>query len=95
MQIWLMDGTFEGRHDGLDRGFYGLKVDPAAHTITATLDTAKKITEVWHYSRPAPDRLILDAVHRGKALHVGLHLEPDGVLETRGFHWVNEIPYNH
>ncbi|HEX3765235.1 MAG TPA: DoxX family protein [Kofleriaceae bacterium] len=93
MQIWLMNGMFEGRYEP-ERGWYSLKVDPAAHTITVTVDDKQKTRETWTYSRPAPDRLIIDCVHRGKSLHVALHLEPEGVLMTRGFHWFNEVPYN-
>jgi hypothetical protein len=93
MQIWLMDGTFEGR-DSPERGWYALEVDPAAHTITVTIDSAKQIKETWTYTRPAPDRLVIDCVHRGKKLHVRLHREPEGLLMTRGFHWINEVPYN-
>jgi uncharacterized membrane protein YphA (DoxX/SURF4 family) len=93
MQIWLMDGTFEGRN-GPERGWYGLEVDPAAHTITVTIDSAKQIKETWTYARPTPDRLVIDCVHRGKTLHVTLRREPEGLLMTRGFHWINEVPYN-
>lgn len=93
MQIWLMNGTFEGRSEP-ERGWYDLKVDPSAHTITVTIDSKQKTRETWTYSRPAPDRLIIDCVHRGKSLHIALHLEPAGVLVTRGFHWFNEVPYN-
>lgn len=92
-RIWLMDGRIEGRHEA-ERGWYDLKVDSAAHTIEVTVDSQQKRTETWHYSRPAPDRLVLDCVHRGKTLHITLHLEPEGVLMTRGFHWVNEVPFN-
>jgi hypothetical protein len=93
MQIWLMNGTFEGRYEK-KRGWYGIEVDPAAHTITVTIDDEASGKEIWRYTRPAPDRLVIDCVHRGAALHVGLHLEPEGVLTTRGFHWFNEVPYN-
>lgn len=95
MQIWLMNGTYEGRSELPDRGWYELKVDPSAHTITVTIDRNLKTRETWTYSRPAPDRLIIDGMHRGKSLHVVLHLEPEGVLMTRGFHWLNDVPYNH
>ena len=94
MQIWLMDGTYEGRSELPVRGWYELKVDPSAHTIAVTIDARRKIQETWTYSRPAPDRLIIDGVHRGSSLHLTLHLEPEGVLMTRGFHWINEVPYN-
>jgi hypothetical protein len=59
-----------------------------------TVDEAKHTREVWHYTRPAPDRLVIDATHRGKQLHVTLRLAPDPPLMTRGFRWINEAPYN-
>lgn len=93
MQIWLMNGTFEGRYEP-ERGWYGIKVDPAARTITVIVDSKTDRKEIWRYTRSAPDRLVIDCVHRGVALRVGLHLEPEGVLMTRGFHWFNEVPYN-
>ena len=93
MQIWLMNGTFEGRYDA-ERGWYDIKVDAAARTIAVTLDDDKQTKETWNYDRPAPDHLVIDCVHRGKSLHVLLHLEPEGMLVTRGFHWINEMPFN-
>ncbi len=93
MQIWLMDGTFEGVAEAA-RGWFPLEVDPAAHTITVTIDGDTERKETWQYTRPAPDRLVLDCVHRGKRLRVALHLEPERLLMTRGFHWVNEVPFN-
>ena len=93
MQIWFMDGRFEGRTDP-ERGYYDMKVNAVAHTVTVTIDEKKHTEEVWFYRRPAPDRLILDALHRGKQVHLELHLVPDGTLLTRGFHWINEYPFN-
>lgn len=94
MQVWLMGGVIEGRTEFPDRGTYGIEVDPIAHTMTVTVDYEHKTTEVWRYARPAPDRLVIDCVHRGATLHIALHREPDGTLMTRGFHWINEAPFN-
>jgi len=93
MQIWRMNGTFEGRTD-YERGWYDINVDPTAKTITVVIDDKQKTKEVWTYVRPAPDQLVIDGVHRGATLHLALHREPDGVLVTRGFHWYNEMPFN-
>jgi len=92
-QIWRMDGSFEDR-GGSTRGFYTLKVDPAAHTLQLTVDDATQAKETWKYARPAADRLVIDAVHRGTSIHVAMHRRPDGILLSRGFHWINEVPYN-
>jgi len=37
---------------------------------------------------------VIDGVHLGRSLHVTLHRHPDGLLVTRGFHWINEVPFN-
>jgi len=92
-RIWLLDGLPEGRAEP-SLGWYALKVDPVAHTITLTPEAPGAGKEVWSYTRPAPDRLVIDCVHRGKRLHVTLHLAPEGRLLSRGFHWVNEEPFN-
>ena len=93
MQIWGMAGAFEGRGVGTERGYYALVVDPFARTILVTHD-AGKTQEVWRYRRPAAGELILDGVHRGQSFHVVAHLEPQGELLSRGFHWINEVPHN-
>jgi len=93
MQVWLMSGTFEGRTEP-DRGWYDIKVDPAAGTITVIVDDKRNTKETWKYTRPAPDQLVIDCVHRGASLHITLHREPEGMLMTRGFHWINEVPFN-
>ena len=92
-RIWLMNGDADGQAEP-DKGWDKLKVDAAARTITVVVDDATQRKEVWSYARPAPDRLVIDCVHRGKSLHVALHREPEGGLLTRGFHWINEVPYN-
>jgi len=35
-----------------------------------------KLEEIWHDSRPAPDRRVIDGAHLGKSLHVALHAAP-------------------
>jgi hypothetical protein len=97
-RIWLLNASAEGESEP-SLGWYDLKVDPVAHTITltpftSTPDAPNAAKEVWSYARPAPERLVIDCVHRGKRLHVTLHLAPEGKLLSRGFHWVNEEPFN-
>ena len=59
-----------------------------------TIDPEEKVEQTWHYARPAPDRLVIDGVHRGASLHVMLHPAPAPLLVTRGFHWINESPFS-
>lgn len=91
--IWLLSGRRERRQPG-DDGWFPLAVDEAKRTITLTLDEKRKIVEIWTYTRPAPDRLVIDCMRGAKRLHITLHRDPDGLLMTRGFRWINDEPYN-
>src|SRR5262249_62067263 len=91
--IWLTNGHRDSESPD-DRGANPLEVDMASHTLAVTIDQKHGTRETWKYSRPAPDQLVIDGVHAGKYLHVALHRAPDGLLVTRGFHWINEAPYN-
>ncbi|HEV7428269.1 MAG TPA: hypothetical protein VGQ46_18080 [Thermoanaerobaculia bacterium] len=48
------------------------------------------------YQRPTPDTLTIDGNLGGKNVHALCHLEPmpKFLLTTRGFHWINEFPFN-
>jgi uncharacterized membrane protein YphA (DoxX/SURF4 family) len=81
--------TMAGRGQG-----FPIEVDARAQTITLAVDQARTQNETWSYTRPGPDRLVIDAVHGGRYLHVTLHLEPEPQLLTRGFHWISEAPFN-
>ena len=78
---------------GKGQGF-PIEVDARAGTIALTVDRATKRQETWRYTRPGSDHLVIDAVHGGAYLHVTLHPEPEPLLTSRGFHWINEIPFN-
>lgn len=91
--IWMVSGERDPQVTA-KRGAYPWKIDAEHHTVTLTIDADKKLEETWQYSRPAPDRLVIDAVHLGKTLHVVLRAVPDPLLVTRGFHWINERPYS-
>jgi uncharacterized membrane protein YphA (DoxX/SURF4 family) len=90
-RLWISPMTGERR--GI-----GLKVDAAARTIRVDIDgkpgDKAKQTETWNYTRPSSDHLVIDGVHGGRYLHVALHLAPESLLLTRGFHWISEVPFN-
>jgi len=70
------------------------KVDPAARAIEIKSPDGE---ERWSYALSADgDRasLVIDGAFRGKQVHAELHREPDPLLVTRGFHWINELPFN-
>jgi hypothetical protein len=49
---------------------------------------------LWHYAHPERERLVIDRLEGGKRLRITLTREPEPLLMTRGFHWINESPYN-
>jgi len=92
-----------------EREVLPLQVDAIEHAITVTLDDRVKDNarpqpghdklgdrgkEVWSYTRPAPDRLVIEGVHRGRSLHVVLRRDPEPPLVSRGFHWITEVPFS-
>ena len=60
--------------------------------------TAKKLflDSGFVYSTPTPETLRLDGSYSGRALSVSMRRvdESDFRLVNRGFHWINESPYN-
>ena len=84
------------------------KVDPAQHTVGVQVREMRPRPggprpappgqdEVWQYALSTvgdPATLVLDGTLRGKKIHAELHREPDALLVTRGFRWINEVPFN-
>lgn len=79
--------AFLERMDGKRRG-YALNLDPAARKLFLDSEFA--------YSTPASETLRLDGSHYGRALSVTMRRvdESEFRLINRGFHWINESPYN-
>jgi hypothetical protein len=48
------------------------------------------------YEMPAPERLRWNGTLDGKSVHIDFERRParDYLLQTRGFHWINEVPFN-
>jgi uncharacterized membrane protein YphA (DoxX/SURF4 family) len=62
-------------------------IDATEHTIAIDKGVLR---QVWRYQRPDDDHLIIDTPR----VHAELVREPAPLLKTRGFHWVQEAPYN-
>jgi hypothetical protein len=81
-------------NDSRDR--YNIEMDEAKRTfiMTRRFEPEKKTTVAYH--QPAPDRLVLEGTFDGKKVRALLHRTepPTFLLMTRGFHWINERPYN-
>jgi hypothetical protein len=85
--------------DARSRSFYAVAVDAKAKTLTLTKGPRSKDPKwraVLAYSQPAPDRLVLDGVLDGHTIHAVTHREDRAkfLLVNRGFHWINEYPFN-
>jgi hypothetical protein len=75
---------------------YALKLDGARRVLALT----KRDDPAWKsdlsYQRPEPGRLLLEGTFDGKKVRAVLHRteSPQFRLVTRGFHWINEYPFN-
>jgi hypothetical protein len=75
---------------------YMLKLDPAANTI----DLSKRDDPAWKttlfYQQPEPGLIALEGTLDGKKIRAKLLLTDtaDFLLINRGFHWINEYPFN-
>lgn len=91
-------GGIKTMNDSVHR--YGIKTDTTAHLLTISdfSDTTKK----WllHYSYPLTDTLTLWGTrfwkNKADSVHIALARYPlsNFRLNSRGFNWINEFPYN-
>jgi len=76
--------------------YYSLKVDTVKHTITANTyaDTVHKFHLKYAFQKP--DIMTLSGTWKKDSVYIRLHkLDPKNfLLLKRGFHWVNEFPFN-
>jgi hypothetical protein len=76
---------------------YTVKLDEKARALELTdRDNPKSVLHL-KYARLDPRTLALDGVVDGHALHAVCHLSDltaKPLFVTRGFHWINEYPFN-
>ncbi|MGC1502206.1 MAG: hypothetical protein WA800_19545, partial [Terriglobales bacterium] len=82
-----MDDTFASFGDVINTG---------DKTIALTKFTDKNWKGKFSFQRPAADQLILDGEMDNRKMHMELHLVDRNkfLLVNRGFHWVQEYPFN-
>jgi len=76
---------------------YVAKLDTTAKTIALTFARDSTLPkQTLTYSRPDADHLMLDGLFFGHTVHAEAKLRPANtfLLTTRGFHWVQEVPFN-
>jgi len=80
------DDTFTG---------YGSAIGEKDSTITLTKAADKDWKASFTYARPAPDQLVLNGSMDGHQVQMKLKLlDPTKfMLVNRGFHWINEFPF--
>jgi len=74
---------------------YVLALDERNHTMN--LKKREETSSVsFEYRRPDPNTLIVDGTMNGEKLHATMHRADARafLLTTRGFHWINEYPFN-
>lgn len=81
-----MDDTMTG---------FGSTIDDKDKTISLTKPADKNWKAGFTFSRPAQDQLILDGSMDGHKVHMQLKLFDRNkfMLVNRGFHWINEYPF--
>lgn len=79
---------------------YRAQINPAAHTITLRKPDLSDWKADLTYSQPDDDHLTIEGNLDGRALVIKMQRENiDEFLSqfrliNRGFHWINEVPYN-
>ena len=77
--------------------YHRLKLTPATHTLVLISGPrAKQKSETLSYRETGPGRLEIAGTFKGRQVHATLHREDPSkfLLISRGFHWINEYPYN-
>ncbi len=89
-------GTFAVQLTSDSRRRYGLQLDAAKKTLALTKRDDAAWKSALTYQNPAPDRLLVEGTFDGRKVRASLHrIEvPKFLLVTRGFHWINEFPFN-
>ena len=77
------------------RAFYNAHVDEKKKTLELSQRRGGSQKVDLSFTRPTPDLLTLDGTLDGLKTHIELSRDPGNfLLQTRGFHWISESPYN-
>jgi hypothetical protein len=86
--------AFQRMEDSFAR--YGASIKMNDGTLALTKDDDKKWKAQFNFRREAPDQLMLDGEMGGHRVQMQLKLMDRGkiLLVNRGFHWIQEYPFN-
>lgn len=74
---------------------FGAKIDADKKTIELKKNADPKWKANLSYTFPVPGTMLMDGQVGEQKIHMKLHrLDPKYLLNTRGFHWINEFPFN-
>ena len=78
------------------RRSYAMKMDAGKKTMTLSQSDKPKWKSAFTYQRPDPEHLLLAGTFDGHPVRATLHrTDPTKrLLTSRGFHWINEYPFN-
>lgn len=76
--------------------YYRSSIDPTGSTLALTKGSDKNWKATFAIERPAPEQLILDGAMDGHQIHLQMRLFDRNkfLLINRGFHWIQENPFN-
>jgi hypothetical protein len=79
------------------REYYDMEVDEVRHTLVLTNRHDPARTWTLKYSQPASGRLVLEGTVTGRQVRITLWRSDESqfLLVNRGFHWINEYPFNY
>jgi hypothetical protein len=75
---------------------YRAIVDAGRHIVTLNMTSDTVWAARFAFERTTPDRLTLDGTMDGKQVRLQLHLfdQKNFLVLNRGFHWIQENPFN-
>ena len=90
----LSRATFRTMSDSVER--FSMKVDSVKHELALTGRFDPKLSQVLTYTRPDSDHLELSGKLGSDSLVMRLRRLDENrfLLMNRGFHWIQELPYN-
>jgi len=97
LEIQHMDGKISRHATLLDEEARTFTFLPKGQTsLEAARQAGVEVTDILVYELPEPGRMIIRGTFNGREIEVTLHERDLGemLLISRGYHWINELPFN-